>query len=305
MSASMIATRVLHGHLASKSNTEFLGGPIKDCYGGTRKANEVVAIAASTNNTAFATALTASSPYLHQSSDNGTHYNHQPSGSPRGRGYGRGGGRGRCRTSGEQGRNSNTLQPTYGRGAPTYQSWESTRSPWATLITINGHICLAHTRPTRLVCEGRSQKEGIDCGETFSPIVKPATIRTIVSITLSNAWEVHQLDVKFAFLHAYFHETVYMHQPPNFRDQHFPNHVCLLKTSLYSLKHTPRAWYQHFEDYVFTLVFKHNKYDYPWFVYKNGKQMAFLLLYVDDILLITSSQTLRQDFMFLLAKDFS
>ncbi|KAJ9547776.1 LOW QUALITY PROTEIN: hypothetical protein OSB04_020319 [Centaurea solstitialis] len=157
----------------------------------------------------------------------------------------------------------------------------------------------------RLVCDGRSQKEGIDCGDTFSPVVKPATIRTVLSIALSNAWEVHQLDVKNAFLHGHFHETVYMHQPPGFRDQHLPNHVCLLKKSLYGLKQAPRAWYQRFADYVFTLGFKHSKCDHSLFVYKNGKQTAFLLLYVDDILLITSSPTLRQDFMALLAKEFA
>ncbi|KAJ9535464.1 hypothetical protein OSB04_un001410 [Centaurea solstitialis] len=157
----------------------------------------------------------------------------------------------------------------------------------------------------RLVCDGRSQKEDIDCGDTFSPVVKPATIRTVLSIALSNAWEVHQLDVKNAFLHGHLHETVYMHQPPGFRDQHLPNHVCLLKKSLYGLKQAPRAWYQRFADYVFTLGFKHSKCDHSLFIYKNGKQTAFLLLYVDDILLITSSPTLRQDFMALLAKEFA
>ncbi|KAI3729915.1 hypothetical protein L6452_18587 [Arctium lappa] len=157
----------------------------------------------------------------------------------------------------------------------------------------------------RLVCDGRSQKEGIDCGETFSPVVKPTTIRTVLSNALSNAWEVHQLDVKNAFLHGHLHETVYMHQPPGFRDHHLPNHVCLLKKSLYGLKQTPRAWYQRFAEYVFTLGFKHNKCDHSLFVYKNGNHTTFLLLYVDDILLITSSSTLRHDFMALLAKEFA
>ncbi|KAJ9565082.1 LOW QUALITY PROTEIN: hypothetical protein OSB04_001048 [Centaurea solstitialis] len=157
----------------------------------------------------------------------------------------------------------------------------------------------------RLVCDGRSKKEGIDCGDTFSPVVKPATIRTILPITLSNAWEVHQLDVKNTFLHGHLHETIYMHQPPGFHDQHLLNHVCLFKKSFYGLKQAPRAWYQRFADYVFTLGVKHNKCDHSLFVYKNGKQTAFLLLYVDDILLITSSPTLRQDFMALRAKKFA
>ena len=89
----------------------------------------------------------------------------------------------------------------------------------------------------RLVCDGRSQQVGIDCGETFSTVVKPATIRTVLSIVVSHSWPIHQLDVKNAFLHGHLSETVFMHQPVGFRDSRFPDHVCRLKRSLYALKH--------------------------------------------------------------------
>ncbi|GJV20114.1 ribonuclease H-like domain-containing protein [Tanacetum coccineum] len=70
----------------------------------------------------------------------------------------------------------------------------------------------------RLVANGRSQQQGIDCDETFSPVVKPATIRTILSLAVSRQWLIHQLDVKNAFLHGHLTETIYMHQPPGFTD---------------------------------------------------------------------------------------
>lgn len=80
----------------------------------------------------------------------------------------------------------------------------------------------------RLVANGKSQRPDIDCDETFSPVVKPATIRTVLSLALSRSWPVHQLDVKNAFLHGQLQETVYMHQPPGFRDTTHPDYVCKL-----------------------------------------------------------------------------
>ncbi|GAA0164695.1 transmembrane signal receptor [Lithospermum erythrorhizon] len=91
----------------------------------------------------------------------------------------------------------------------------------------------------RLVGDVVGQKPGLDCGETFSPVVKPATIRIVLSTTLSNSWCLHQLDVKNAFLHGNIDETVYMYQPLDFRDPHHPNYVCSLNKSLYGLKQAP------------------------------------------------------------------
>ncbi|KAJ0804262.1 putative RNA-directed DNA polymerase [Helianthus annuus] len=157
----------------------------------------------------------------------------------------------------------------------------------------------------RLVCDGRTQQVGIDCGETFSPVVKPATIRTVLSIALSKHWSVHQLDVTNAFLHGNLHETVYMYQPVGFRNKYFPDHVCSLKKSLYGLKQAPWAWYQRFTDYVLTMGFQHSRCDASLFTFHQGGHTAYLLLYVDDILLVTSSDTLRNDLMAKLASEFA
>ncbi|GKB17928.1 ribonuclease H-like domain-containing protein [Tanacetum coccineum] len=94
----------------------------------------------------------------------------------------------------------------------------------------------------RLVANGSSQQLGIDFDETFSPVVKPTTIRTVLSLVVSRQWPIHQLDDKNAFLNGDLSETVYMHQPPGFVDSRYPNHVCLLQRSLYGLKQAPRAW---------------------------------------------------------------
>nr|GEV00484.1 ribonuclease H-like domain-containing protein [Tanacetum cinerariifolium] len=80
------------------------------------------------------------------------------------------------------------------------------------------------TYKVRLVANGHSQQQGIDCDETFSPVVKLATIRTVLSLAISRHWPIHQLDVKNAFLHRHLTETVYMHQPLGFVDPAHPNH---------------------------------------------------------------------------------
>jgi hypothetical protein len=157
----------------------------------------------------------------------------------------------------------------------------------------------------RLVGNGSNQQVGVDCGETFSPVVKPATIRTVLSIAISKSWCLHQLDVKNAFLHGTINETVYMHQPLGFRDPHHPDYVCLLKKSLYGLKQAPRAWYQRFTEYVATLGFSHSTCDHSLFIYHNGNDTAYILLYVDDIILTASSDNLRQFIMSKLSCEFS
>nr|GFA40464.1 ribonuclease H-like domain-containing protein [Tanacetum cinerariifolium] len=94
----------------------------------------------------------------------------------------------------------------------------------------------------RLVGNGSSQHQCIDVDDTFSPVVKPATIRTVLSLAVSRKWPIHQLDVKNAFLNDNLSETVYMHQPPGFTDPQHLNHVCLLQRSLYGLRQAPRLF---------------------------------------------------------------
>jgi hypothetical protein len=86
------------------------------------------------------------------------------------------------------------------------------------------------------VLRGFTQRPSVDYDETFNPVVKPATVRTVLSIAVSRDWPIQQLDVKNAFLHGTLTETVYCSQPTGFADPAHPDLVCRLKKSLYGLK---------------------------------------------------------------------
>nr|GEV61684.1 ribonuclease H-like domain-containing protein [Tanacetum cinerariifolium] len=108
------------------------------------------------------------------------------------------------------------------------------RSMWLFKHKFNADGLLSMYK-ARLVTNERNQHQGIDCDETFSLVVKPATIRIVSSLAVSCNWPIHQLDVKNAFLHGHLSETVYMHQPHWFVDPNKPDYVCHLRRSLYGL----------------------------------------------------------------------
>ena len=141
----------------------------------------------------------------------------------------------------------------------------------------------------RLVAKGFKQRHGIDYDDTYSPVIKPTTIRVVLPLAVMQGWQIRQLDVDNAFLHGHLEEDVYMVQSPGYVDQHCPRHVCKLEKSLYGLKQAPRAWFARLSSRLQELGFVPSKADVSLFVYKHNGITVFMLVYVDDIIVVSST----------------
>jgi hypothetical protein len=141
----------------------------------------------------------------------------------------------------------------------------------------------------RLVARGFTQQHGINYGDTFSPVVKPATVRLVLSLAVSRGWSLRQVDVSNAFLHGFLSEDVYMQQPPGFEDSRYPSHVCKLQRSIYGLKQSPRAWYARLSERLNQLGFVSSKADTSLFIFSQGDVCIYMLVYVDYIVIAGST----------------
>ncbi|KAK8708413.1 hypothetical protein V6N13_059455 [Hibiscus sabdariffa] len=138
----------------------------------------------------------------------------------------------------------------------------------------------------RLVAKGFRQIHGVDYDETFSPVAMIKSIRILLAVAAFHDYEIWQMDVKTAFLNGKLEEDVYMTQPEGFVTPENAGKVCKLQRSIYGLKQASRSWNLHFNEAIQEFGFIRNE-DEPC-VYKkfSGSIVSFLILYVDDILII-------------------
>ncbi|KAJ9556327.1 LOW QUALITY PROTEIN: hypothetical protein OSB04_010941 [Centaurea solstitialis] len=143
-----------------------------------------------------------------------------------------------------------------------------------------------HTFKARLVAKGFTQTHGIDYDETFSPVAMLKSIRILMAISAYFNYEIWQMDVKTAFLNGKLTEDVYMEQPEGFEDPKNPNKVCKLLKSIYGLKQVSRSWNLHFDERIKEFGFAKSEFEPCVYTKFSGSIVTFLVLYVDDILLI-------------------
>ena len=138
----------------------------------------------------------------------------------------------------------------------------------------------------RLITKDFQQTLGLDYFETFSLVVKPTTIRIVLSLAISLQWPIKQLDVHNAFLRGDLSKIVV-----GFLSTFTPNYVCKLNKVLCSLKENPRAWYTKFSTYLLHCGFQGSEFDTSVFFSNQGSSILILLIYVDDII-ITSNHSI-------------
>ncbi|RHN73806.1 putative RNA-directed DNA polymerase [Medicago truncatula] len=155
----------------------------------------------------------------------------------------------------------------------------------------------------RLVAKGYNQVEGLDFFETFSPVAKITTIRTLLALASINSWHLHQLDVNNAFLHGDLQEEVYMSVPQGVQCSK-PNQVCKLLKSLYGLKQASRKWYEKLTGFLITQGYKQSNSDHSLFTLHTDTDFTALLVYVDDVILAGTSMNEIDRIKFMLDSQF-
>ncbi|GKB63611.1 retrotransposon protein, putative, ty1-copia subclass, partial [Tanacetum coccineum] len=152
-----------------------------------------------------------------------------------------------------------------------------------------------HTYKAHLVAKGYTQTPRIDYEETFSPVADIRAIRILIAIAAFYDYEIWQMDVKTAFLNGYLSEEVYMEQPEGFVNPKYPNRVCKLKRSIYGLKQASRQWNKRFDDEIKKFGFTQNRDEPCVYLKASGSNVTFLILYVDDILIMGNNIPMLQD----------
>jgi hypothetical protein len=140
----------------------------------------------------------------------------------------------------------------------------------------------------RLVVKGFMQREGIDFEEVFAPVSKHTTLRALLALAAEQDLELHQLDIKTAFLNGELEEQVYMKQPPGY-EEGGPHKVCHLKKTLYGLRQAPRQWHLKLVEILTKMGAQASDSDPGLYIHATQSATVLLLIWVDDILLASAS----------------
>ena len=137
-----------------------------------------------------------------------------------------------------------------------------------------------------------SQCEGVDFSETFAPVVKSTSLRIFLTICADHGWKVRQMDIKSTYLNGSITKDIYMRQPKGYEEPGKESMVAKLRKGLYGLKQAGHEWYATLRDFLINLGFRRTHSDHSVFVFKHGRSIVILPVYVDNKLLAGNDEHL-------------
>ena len=149
----------------------------------------------------------------------------------------------------------------------------------------------------RVVAKGFTQQEGVDYFETFAPVARLASIRTVLAIAARNGWRIDTFDFHSAFLNGTFDkdEEIFMEQPPEYEEKDRRLYVLRLLKTIYGLKQSSRKWYEIICRLMAELGFTRSEYDPAVFYWREGNDIMIIVIHVDDCTIAGNSQKLIDD----------
>lgn len=134
-----------------------------------------------------------------------------------------------------------------------------------------------------LVANGQLQKYGVDYSETFAPTSNMTTIQTVLSITACRDWEIHQVDIKSAYLNAEIKEDIYMRAPPGYLKPGDAGKVLKLKCSFYGLKQAGFEWSEELEKFFLNAGFTRSQVDRAVYFKRVKEEHTVITVSIDNM----------------------
>lgn len=178
---------------------------------------------------------------------------------------------------------------------PLPKGKETVGGKW--VYTVKNSVDGSKVHKARYVAKGYSQVQGINYRETFSPTADMTSVRSLVHMAAHYDLELHQMDVKTAYLHAPIDCELYIEQPEGFQisSETGEKLVCKLHKSLYGLKQSGRNWNKLLHDHLTEHAFKQNPADHCVYSKNNEGKKIILVVWVDDLIIAASDKDSLSD----------
>ncbi|KAG0153774.1 hypothetical protein PDIDSM_2429 [Penicillium digitatum] len=160
------------------------------------------------------------------------------------------------------------------------------------------------TYKARLVARGFRQVKDLDFYEVYAVVAKPMSFKVFAAVAAAKGWYLHHVDIVTAFLYAELKEPIEIELPEIQREE-YPDHIGLLMKTIYGLKQSPREWYSLLHDVLVSMGFDHTQSDHSIFVKRqHGGSPLYVMVYVDDLLVLSPSEDAIQQFKSAISKHF-